>query len=1202
MFDSNRSSSLLGPVGLVWLISLFAGYPLATSQNSTPAKSPVSPPAPRTEALSYNKAFSRLWEDPLEATGALIFQPYRGDVAEAWKGEAVEPREDRPAPTGLENKIKRTIFVLTKGLRYADMAEWRRQQRYAVQAALWAKGYSPVQADQLSYQDVSFRIVFGKGPDTKAVKPGQDWYLRIPFEDYRDSVEDSILTSQEASENRIRVCYLNLNLLNNNPLATICRLVKAMGLSKTKISLSSPPSTDWLNAMLWEDGTYPILPDPDVPTIEIFNTLATGDVKVFKDGNQKTVRVYTGEGESKVIIHQLIEPDSATILAIREEFDTRGLDIGGADWLRGGPCSVAIVSEWETSFGRKFAQRMQDVYSSGNVVQQFNYLRGLSGLPPEGRSAGTAPEIQTPGQRAAEARTPGEAISRTIEAPPLPPPFGPSQYDYIARLGEQLRRANLQSQAAGKGEIRAIGLIGTDIDDKLALLKVLRPRFPNALFFTNEINAEFLQPENNVFARNLIVASHYSIDGSMPRGSGGSYGQLPPFRSSTQPAIVDSIWAALDESPTAHPARKVSLYEVGLRQWHLLSGNASARVSAGAQAPASSTIASWATARPIIALLLASLALVQAYRFWAKNTRSKVPLSYWLSNHLANMSAGLTTWLKGRPLVKPSFRKFLRLLLSGIEPSLETRQVRVLRRDGCPPLPEPTKKNTLGVAANWWFYSGLVAAWGVLWWLSGLEWGSLVVAFCGTAALAWMRLRPRSDHQRIGWVLLASAVLVFIAVRGGRWTADSYSGEPWALADGVCVWPAVVLRLVAAALAIRFVRLAWIDVCNLRDDLTRRFFLEREGKIPGGVRWGKASSAVVAGSQAKGLVPRDFPDHRTLDQGSNPSAESSPPRVNEAEEWETYLNVSDPRKARPIVRWARLIGAVLLIAAVTMLAAGFPAANVRGTFAKIGDMFSLSSALLCLAILCVFVGDQLWQCRKFIRAIWGHGTTGYGFETEETILLVAGLTKGIGDLLVYPFAVCFVLLCAHSGYFERWLGLTGLYAALAVALGTLIVFTLKMQRAAHAVRERTLGYLRLNLAEASWMKRLILQRIDFDPVSQQPEKEWWRYTLSRLGRHVTLPERLRILEKFEEFERKAKRAGTGSSSDDLPNPAYNEARAADLNFHKARIERVEQLITLINSIKEGAFGGLQDNPIFRSILIPSVGLGSLDLVQRLLFS
>jgi hypothetical protein len=68
-----------------------------------------------------------------------------------------------------------------------------------------------------------------------------------------------------------------------------------------------------------------------------------------------------------------------------------------------------------------------------------------------------------------------------------------SQYDYLRRIAEKLSALDKTLRADGKA-IKAIGVVGTDIFDKLLVLRALRPEFPDALFFTTDLDAELSMP------------------------------------------------------------------------------------------------------------------------------------------------------------------------------------------------------------------------------------------------------------------------------------------------------------------------------------------------------------------------------------------------------------------------------------------------------------------------------------------------------------------------------------------------------------------------------------------------------------------------------------------------------------------------------------------------------------------------------------
>ena len=60
--------------------------------------------------------------------------------------------------------------------------------------------------------------------------------------------------------------------------------------------------------------------------------------------------------------------------------------------------------------------------------------------------------------------------------------------------------------------VRAVGILGSDVYDKLLVLQALRPTFPNALFFTTDADTRFLHPAEFEWARGLVMLSGYGLE------------------------------------------------------------------------------------------------------------------------------------------------------------------------------------------------------------------------------------------------------------------------------------------------------------------------------------------------------------------------------------------------------------------------------------------------------------------------------------------------------------------------------------------------------------------------------------------------------------------------------------------------------------------------------------------------------------------
>jgi hypothetical protein len=140
---------------------------------------------------------------------------------------------------------------------------------------------------------------------------------------------------------------------------------------------------------------------------------------------------------------------------------------------------------------------------------------------------------------------------------------GPAQIDYVRRFVRQLKSSDRRPLA--------IGVLGSDLYDKLLLLRGLRHEFPDAVLFTTDLDDRLLHRSEYSWTRNLLIASHYNLSLCEPL-----QGAAPPFRSSYQTSLFlgtltmlkdrqllrdAALKEALDRAAAEPPA--VQLFEVG---------------------------------------------------------------------------------------------------------------------------------------------------------------------------------------------------------------------------------------------------------------------------------------------------------------------------------------------------------------------------------------------------------------------------------------------------------------------------------------------------------------------------------------------------------------------------------------------------------------------------------------------------------------
>jgi hypothetical protein len=214
---------------------------------------------------------------------------------------------------------------------------------------------------------------------------------------------------------------------------------------------------------------------------------------------------------------------------------------------------IAFVSEADSFYGRSLPKAFGVALTNswgGNAtngktpVLLFGYLRGLDGSKPK-------PNIETP-KRDNLAPTPEnfllEGLARQTENAE-----GESQTDYGQRLAQQLRAKYDEARLAG-GHM-AVGLAGNDVYDKLLLLRALKFKLPEAVFFTTDLDARMWMPRSRLhYTRNLIVASaqpvtdeHREVGGSDERDS------MPAFRDVYQTTIYRACRAAIADRFAERP-------------------------------------------------------------------------------------------------------------------------------------------------------------------------------------------------------------------------------------------------------------------------------------------------------------------------------------------------------------------------------------------------------------------------------------------------------------------------------------------------------------------------------------------------------------------------------------------------------------------------------------------------------------------------
>jgi hypothetical protein len=123
-----------------------------------------------------------------------------------------------------------------------------------------------------------------------------------------------------------------------------------------------------------------------------------------------------------------------------------------------------------------------------------------------------------------------------------------------------LRKEDERLRALGDGSrIAAIGVLGSDVFDKLLVLRALKPLFPRALFFTTDFDYTLTMSSELGWTRNLLIASSFG-----PTLDPQIQSQIPPFRGSNETsaflATLLALGVAKSDDPT--PCLTPRIFEI----------------------------------------------------------------------------------------------------------------------------------------------------------------------------------------------------------------------------------------------------------------------------------------------------------------------------------------------------------------------------------------------------------------------------------------------------------------------------------------------------------------------------------------------------------------------------------------------------------------------------------------------------------------
>ena len=865
---------------------------------------------------------ARLWQDPFDAIWKDVDRRAKDKLPPPCKGDAVEC-------SGLANEKSVILGVLLPGSPYPEQEELRRQIRYAVLSSLNA-GTSNDNYDPRDEQHI------GYAPYPVSVPPACETAPEIPATATNFAFEEFTPRKATAAGDLL-VLWINEDEFaggaGNCLIGALSELKRTL-LRKTKPGSQAvflgPAASTTLRKMVAEAR----MADCNAAKpgdLTLYNFLATAEEKTLLDGTAcHYPDLATYFKRAGLTYYRTVAQDSKLAEALVGELKKR----------RVSPCEtenrVLLVSEWDTFYGRTFPQTLKEAFGcdAGVSATRFpavSYMRGLDGQLAEqaAGSGGSAPQQKQDGAAGQQQSGTEQVLNLLTPSPSIERPYGNGQFDYLRRLGIDLEAAN--------EKISAIGVVGTDIYDKLIVLQQLRPQFPNAVFFTTDLDARLLHPAEAEWTRGLIVASAYGLE-ARPELQGG----IPPFRSSYQTSAFLTARLALEDLASPGPQvplrwlDRPALFQI---PYHRLVAYPLQVSTDPAPCP---SLRACNTVSPLVPALF-----------------PRAPAGY---ATIAAGSALLSTVLFG---IGFAFSGTVRGLVTGA-PVNQTHS----------PWPMLSLAFVLVVipgvflvlnAGHYLLHQPLA--------LLGAT--SLAAAGIAFRIVERERAKPSAGKSQAGLVVILFLLGGFLYFAAWPSIGATFTwwgeGEPILLLSGISLWPSLAIRCVAVALSV------WLTSVSIRtldrnlQSLQHRFGFEDAdgqrtvrldgifdacGEIRSGLRSMKERLKADAGNRRQNII------RHVLDSFSY-RLEASPKDMGEF--WRSYR-----RKGVAPARFCRITMALALVLSLELLllaAFGYSQPTNRGAWLHAFDWFVLFLESITIWFLILYVVDATLFCVRFVTQL-----------------------------------------------------------------------------------------------------------------------------------------------------------------------------------------------------------------------------------------
>jgi len=517
--------------------------------SSDPLKTarPQSKNLPAISSTSLNSISARLWQDPFRVIYARNKDDKKVDI-QSFSNGGLKLEVSQYLNDGSQAELL-TLGVMVSTEAISDAEERRRRNRYALVSALSKAGYVPEDAGH---------VQVGEMPDEDASHEP----MILPYEWYQQEAGKSV------SAKKILLLWLDASHYSKTPYEHFIKLIDTLSddsdaRKKLRLAILGPAGSGGLSALIKNaankvgdshSAQVQALYDSGIAGLHILSPNATvANDRLYADANACEQNSHSLGGThnqtclenrfsvSKCIrgkfcltFNRTIHSDDKLMFELTEELKFRGIDDVHSH--------VILLSELDTSFGRalpvSFTEKFcdykddDDKYSCREHIHAFTYLRGIDGVAP-----GSIADIGLSSSKSSASK---KTNAQPSTAESVRRPIGAGQFDYLRRIADEIVQMDKDFRKFNGKGIRAIGVLGSDVYDKLLVLHALRSRLMGVTFFTTDLDAQFLHPSEYGWTRNMVIASSFGL-----KLTDKLQGSTPPFRDSYQTSMYFSAGLAL---------------------------------------------------------------------------------------------------------------------------------------------------------------------------------------------------------------------------------------------------------------------------------------------------------------------------------------------------------------------------------------------------------------------------------------------------------------------------------------------------------------------------------------------------------------------------------------------------------------------------------------------------------------------------------